>query len=158
MGSPVAKTETEKWSPEQTAAAALLVNAARVDGYFSPEERETILAALQSYFNLGPDQAAALIEEGKKQGNATSLHPVMLVLRTRLTETQRQELALMVRDVVYSDGVLDPIEAHLLLSMSQLLNIPADDAEASRSRVLAALGITREVVRQRTAIMPPQDR
>jgi len=145
------------WSPEQVAAAALLVNAARIDGCFSEEERMTITAGLQGYFGLSLSDAQSLVQQGANHVGHGDVHPLSQILRTRLSDAQRQELAFMVRDVVYSDGVLDPIEAHLLQSLYQLLNIPADDVYASRKRVLDALGITRAALRNTHASPALQD-
>lgn len=136
------------WRDEQLAAAALLVNAARLDGYFSPQELQAVQSGLQNYFGLSEAAAIALMNECQKTPQIMNFQPIMAVLRERLDEEQRRELAQMVREVVYSDGSLDPLEAHLLQSITRLLNIPDDDSETSRQRALDALGITRKMVRK----------
>ena len=50
----------------QAAAAALLVEAACMDGNFDDQERKSILILLEQHFNLNDDESSTLLVEAEK--------------------------------------------------------------------------------------------
>tara|TARA_B100001123_G_scaffold137592_1_gene159812 strand:+ start:762 stop:1325 length:564 start_codon:yes stop_codon:yes gene_type:complete len=133
----------------ELAAAVLLVNAAKMDGKMSEAERQSVLGNLRRKFNLQDEGAEKLMNAAQDQnGKDASLYTAAQTLENNMSLRQRQELLGMVRDVVYSDGHLDPLEQALLSQMASMLNVPADNPAAARARVASVLGVVRERQKQ----------
>ncbi|MBV6633732.1 MAG: TerB family tellurite resistance protein [Alphaproteobacteria bacterium] len=128
----------------QMASAILLVNAAKMDGRMSEAERQAVLGNLRIKFGLQKDGAEQLMGAAeKKTEDHVNLYDVADTLEEGMSLRQRQELMAMMRDVVLSDGHLDPLEQALLAQMGNMLNVPKGNPALARQRVAAALGITR---------------
>lgn len=128
----------------QLASAILMVNAAKMDGALKESERQAILGNLRIKFNLQRDGAEQLVGAAEERSNEhVNLYDVANTLEEGMSLRQRQELMAMMRDVVLSDGHLDPLEAALLAQMGNMLNVPKGNPGLARQRVAAALGITR---------------
>ena len=131
------------WGREdvEVAAAALLVEAARVDGQMVPEERAAIVALLGERFGLDAAGAEALLAHGIQADEQTvQLHRFATLVNRRFTEEERVELIEMLWAVVYADGTLSAYEANLLRRIGGLLYVDDRDRGAARQRVLARLG------------------
>jgi uncharacterized tellurite resistance protein B-like protein len=129
----------------EVAAAALLVEAARVDGAVDPAERATIVALLGARFGLDPAAAEALMDLGAREGErSVQLHRFATAVNQRFSEDERVELIEMLWAVVYADGVLSEYEANLLRRIGGLLYVADRDRGAARQRVLARLGRPRD--------------
>ena len=129
----------------QLAAAMLLVNAAKMDGHMSEPQRQAVLGNLRRKFSLQDEQTEDLMDAAKaKNSKDSSLYKVAETLEDGMSVRQRQELMGMVRDVIFSDGEVDPLEQALLGQMASILNVPKDNPMAARARVAAVLGIARE--------------
>ncbi|MBV8166297.1 MAG: TerB family tellurite resistance protein [Alphaproteobacteria bacterium] len=125
----------------EVAAAALLVEAARVDGQMLPAERATIVQLLGERFGLDAAGAEALLAHGIAADDQTvQLHRFATLVNRRFTEEERVELIEMLWAVVYADGVLSAYEANLLRRIGGLLYVDDRDRGAARQRVLARLG------------------
>src|SRR5581483_12491659 len=86
------------------AAAALLAEAARVDGRIEPEERRTIVRPLRERFGLDEDEAAelaALAEQTAAQ--SVQYFGFVDVINRRLSPDERVGLIEMLWEVVYAD-------------------------------------------------------
>ena len=119
----------------ELAAAVLLVNAAKMDGKMSEAERQSVLGNLRRKFNLQDEGAEKLMNAAQDQnGKDASLYTAAQTLENNMSLRQRQELLGMVRDVVYSDGHLDPLEQALLSQMASMLNVPASVLGVVRER------------------------
>lgn len=124
------------------AVAALMVEAATLDGNFGAEERERVLGLLARSFRFDAAAAERLLAEA--QGVAE--RSVQLVGMTRLVKDsfdhdQRVELLEMLWEVVYADGQLHDYEANLLRRLAGLLYVSDQEAGAARKRVLARMGL-----------------
>jgi uncharacterized tellurite resistance protein B-like protein len=131
------------WGREdvEVAAAALLVEAARVDGAIDPSERAMIVGLLAKRFGLDPAGAEALMALGVQEDERTvQLHRFATLVNRRFTEDERIELVEMLWAVCYADGVLTEYEANLLRRIGGLLYVDDRDRGAARQRVLARLG------------------
>lgn len=124
------------------AAAALLVEAALLDGHFADKERATIVAILQRNFTLAAPDAEALVVEGEKaQAEANHLVRFTRALKDAYEPDERTAMLEMLWEVAYADGVLHHYEANLLRRVSGLLYVSDREAGAARKRVLARLGL-----------------
>jgi uncharacterized tellurite resistance protein B-like protein len=125
----------------EVAAAALLIEAARVDGGIDPEERAIIAALLATRFGLDAAAAHALMDLGERENaRSVELHRFAHVVNQRFSEDARIELIEMLWAVVYADGVATDYEVNLLRRIGGLLYVEDRDRGAARQRVLARLG------------------
>ena len=124
------------------AAAALLVEAALLDGHFAEKERAAILAILGRNFELSAEEAVALVAEAEKaQAEANHLVRFTRAIKDAYGPDQRAGMLEMLWDVAYADGTLHHYEANLLRRISGLLYVSDREAGAARKRVLARLGL-----------------
>jgi uncharacterized tellurite resistance protein B-like protein len=126
----------------QLAAAALLVEAARMDEAIGPAELAQIRDLLSRRFGLSSAEADELVRaaEAETEGPA-QWHRFTSTLKDRFSEAERIEMIEMLWEVVYADGNLHDLEASLLRRVGGLLYVSDRDRGAARLRVLNRLGI-----------------
>ena len=123
------------------AAAALLVEAACMDGHFDGHERDAICAALGAHFGLNDAEAGTLIEEAEAAHHeATDLHRFTRAINDRYDHADRLAVMEMLWEVVYADGRLHAYEANLIRRIGGLLHITDRERGEARKRVLARVG------------------
>ena len=106
------------------AAAALMVEAAAMDGAIADREQETIRALLTSRLGLSGNEAGTLIEAAKKaQADATHLVRFTRTLKDALGEAERTEIIEMLWRVVLADGVVHDFEDNLIRRVAGLLYV-----------------------------------
>ena len=124
------------------AAAALMVEAALLDGDFAAAERRRILELLEEHFGLDRDQAAGLVAEAESQArDSVDWHGFTAVLKDGFDHAGRLEIIEMLWEVAYADGRLHDYEASLLRRVTGLLYVPDQESGAVRKRVMDRLGI-----------------
>ncbi|HSE76776.1 MAG TPA: TerB family tellurite resistance protein [Alphaproteobacteria bacterium] len=126
----------------QLAAAALLVEAAVLDGAMTPGERRAILAALERRFALSHDEAAELLSDAESaSAESTQLFKFTRVIGRSFAHEERIELVEMICEVIYADGELHAHEDSLLRRIGELIYLPDRDRGAARQRVKRRLGL-----------------
>jgi len=126
----------------QLAAAALLVEAAAVDGDFDADERARTEALLRDRFDLDRDAAAALVELAASEvAGANELYAFTRTVKDRFTNEERVEMMEMLWTVAYADGELHDYEAQLMRRLGGLLYVSDRERGAARRRAIARLGI-----------------
>jgi len=126
----------------QLAAAALLVEAACLDGDFDAAERHKIREIVQDKFELSGEEADTLLAEAETaQSEANHLVRFTRALKDAYPLEERDALIEMLWEVVYADGVVHEYEANLLRRVTGLLYVSDRDSGAARKRVLARLGV-----------------
>jgi uncharacterized tellurite resistance protein B-like protein len=124
----------------QIAAAALLVEAACLDGHYGNAEQAAIYNLLRRRFGLNEAEAASLHELGvAEQSGANQLLGFTRVIKQRYSDEERIELIEMAWEVVYADGELHDHEANLLRRLGGLLYVSDRERGEARKRVLARL-------------------
>ena len=129
----------------QLAVAALLMEAALVDGRLQPAERAAVHNLLERRFGLSvatADQLAAAAEHEAE--NATQLFGFTRTVNERFARERRIELIEMLWEVAYADGALDPLEDTMLRQVGGLIDVPDHERGEARRRVLQRLGIAEE--------------
>lgn len=127
---------------KQVAAAALLVEAARMDAQFDPEERLVIAQLLQQRFGLSDKETESLIMEAEDvQGKSNQLIRFTKSIKEQFSEEERIELLEMLWEVAYADGRLHHYEANLLRRVGGLIYVSDRDRGAARKRVLRRMGL-----------------
>jgi uncharacterized tellurite resistance protein B-like protein len=131
--------------PEQElrlAAAALLVEAARIDGQVDAAERQAVAEQLSTCFHLDGEETEALIEAARTTvEDSTQLYPFTRVIKDRFSDTERIRMIEMLWTVAYADGRLHDYEASLVRQVAGLIYVADRDNGAARKRVLRRLGL-----------------
>jgi uncharacterized tellurite resistance protein B-like protein len=126
------------WSDETRAAAALLVEVARMDSAFDASEREMVERLLGARFGLGPEEARALVAWAEDRvAESTQILPFTRVVKDRFSYDERVELVEMLWSVVYADGQVHDYEASLLRRVAGLVYVSDGDSGAARKRAQA---------------------
>ena len=124
----------------QLAAAALLVEAACLDGHYGEAEQATIDGLLRRRFGLNDDEARTLHDLAvTEQSEANQLLGFTRVIKQRYSPEERIELIEMAWEVAYADGELHDHEANLLRRLGGLLYVSDRERGEARKRVLARL-------------------
>lgn len=125
------------------ATAALLVEAASMDGDVGAREHDRIIALLSERFRLTPQEAAELWDDGfDANRNATQLLPFTRSLKDALSYEERVDVIGMLWEVAYADGRLHDHEANLIRRISGLIYVSDQDSGAARKQALARLGLS----------------
>ncbi len=124
------------------AAAALLVEAALIDGDFDDAERQMITSLLQEQFALSDDEVRAVIAAAEDAVDHTNtVFASARHIRNAFDDAQQIALMEMLWRVVYADGVLHEFESNLVRRIAGLLYVRDQDSGLARKRALKALGL-----------------
>ena len=124
----------------QVAAAALMVEAARMDDHFDSSEREKITALVRARFGLNDDEADTLVRTAADQvAESEQLFSFTRVIKDRFSIEQRIELIETLWEIVYADEELHHYESNLMRRIAGLLYVSDRDSGAARKRALARL-------------------
>ena len=122
------------------AAAALLVEAARMDDHFDEGERAVIRRVLGNRFGLAEADTDKLLAAAERANHETNqLFRFTHILVTRLSPEQRIPIIDMLWDVAYSKGALSPEEDALIRKIAGLLYVSDHDRGLARQRALERL-------------------
>ncbi len=122
------------------AAAALLVDAASIDGNFDSAERVTIAALLAKKFDLNAKEVEALINEAVVLVDKSVDHyGFARKVKEAYDHDARVDLVEMLWQVAYADGVVDDFEANLMRRLAGLLNVSDRETGDARKRVIERL-------------------
>lgn len=139
-GDKQATETTEGFDEVQICAAALLVEAAWLDGEFTADERISISGALQTHFGLNEDEAASLLAEAEKvQEDAIEISRFTRAVKS-MPEEQRVQILEAMWEVVLADGELHAYEANLLRRVGGLIYVSDRENGEARLRVKARMG------------------
>ncbi len=126
----------------QLATAALLVEAACMDGHFDQQERATIAALLAGQFGLAAGEVEELIGEGQKAAQDSSqIYAFTRVVKDLFSDQERVRMIEMLWEVVYADGRLHDYESNLMRRVAGLLYVPDRESGEARKRVRKKLGL-----------------
>lgn len=131
------------YDDRKVAAAALMVEAARMDDDFGPEERAKIEELARTRFELDEDEVAELLAIAEqKAGQSSQLFGFTRVLGESYSQEERIAFIEMLWEVVYADGELHHYEANLMRRIAGLLHVSDRDNGTARKKALARLGMT----------------
>ncbi len=134
-----------KLAPEdQVAVCAILLQVAEVDGEFVPEELEEIILQLRAYFGLSKLQAQELIGIAElRRAKSPDLLPFAKVIARSYSPEKKQEVLVMVWQVIYADNRLDPYEDQLAQRLQSILAV-------DHSVLMAAKAQAQTIMKART--------
>lgn len=120
------------------AAAALLVEAACMDGDFDETEHRKIAALLKGRFALSDDETEMLIKEAVAAVAKTGqLYGFTRVVKDRYAAAERILMIEMLWEVALADGQVDHFEANLIQRIGGLLYVTDRDRGLAKQRVMA---------------------
>lgn len=123
------------------AVAALLVQAAHLDGTFGEAERACIETLLADRFALAPDDLAALMAEAEQMcAAAVDNYEFTRTISQQFDHEERIGIIEMLWDVAFADGALHPYEGNLLRRVAGLLYVTDQESGAARKRVVERRG------------------
>lgn len=124
------------------AAAALLVEAAGMDGHLDDAERAAILRLLRGRFQLSDADAETLLAEaGRAVEGSSQLFGFTRTIAAGFDHDHRVEMVEMLWEVAYADGRLHDYEASLVRRVCGLIYVSDPESGLARRRALARLGI-----------------
>ena len=139
-GATAAEDESTRTGSVEGAAAALMIEAATLDGTFDDSERAVILRVLRERFDVSEADAEALLSEGRRAADdSTQIYDVIRVIRDALDAEERVKVIEVLWEVAYADGEVHDYEANLVRRVAGLLYVPDRDSGAARKRVLDRL-------------------
>ena len=122
------------------AAAALMVEAARLDGSFDDDERVRIAGILNRRFGLGDEAVDDIVELAvAKAERIPEIYGFTKTIRDNFSHDERVAMLEMLWEVAYTDGVLHDYEASLLRQVTGLLYVTDQESGAARKRALERL-------------------
>jgi len=134
------EASTRAFEDRHVAAAALLVEAASLDGTFDAEEEAAIRRVLEQKFDFSAEELDSLMTEGRQSAeDTTQIVRFTQAIKDACDYEQRVEMMEMLWEVVYADGTLHHYESNLLRRVGGLLYVDDRDRGAARKRVLARM-------------------
>jgi uncharacterized tellurite resistance protein B-like protein len=122
---------------ETLAAAALMVECARIDGEFNEQEREGICHAVREAFDLDRETAEQLVAVAEKHEDEMWDNWLFTeTIKRHFNEDEQLEIVGKLWDVAMVDEDLHPFEEHLIGSIARELKLSRDAVERSREQAL----------------------
>lgn len=123
----------------QVATCALLVELARIDEKFTPEEMNTILSILKDKYGLAGEHADALIAEAEKElDNSVDLWQFANLINQNYSNEEKIEIIETLWQIVYVDGKMDDHEHYLMGKLKNLLRLSHNQLIDAKLKVLNA--------------------
>jgi len=118
------------------AAAALLTEAALMDGHADEDEVRTISALLMEQFGLSAPEAGELVAEGRQTAEQSGqLYAFTRVIKDRFSHEERVRMIEMLWEVTMADGEVDHFESNLIRRVTGLLYVSDRESGEARKRV-----------------------
>ncbi len=124
------------------ASAALLMEAACMDGHIDDEEFSTVTALLSGHFDLSEADAHELAEAGRVAvSQSVEIYGFTRTIKDSFNHDDRVRMIEMLWQVAYADGILHDYEANLVRRVSGLIYVPDRESGEARKRVLEQLDL-----------------
>ena len=131
----------------EAASAALLVEAACMDGHFDEKEREKIISLMQANFGLNNEESETLVNETQSVMEQTGdLYSFTRVIKNRFDQQERIQMIEMLWEVAFADGNVDYYESNLISRIAGLIYVNDIDRGEAKKRVMARLGFVQAKV------------
>ncbi|HWI25454.1 MAG TPA: TerB family tellurite resistance protein [Stellaceae bacterium] len=134
--------EAQGEAEPELAVAALLMEAAHVDGHLDEPERAAVRRILEQRFSLDEGAVRELTAAAERQAErSTQLFGMTRLLSERFSRDRRIEVIEMLWEVAYADGKLDPLEDAMLRRVAGLVDVSDHERGEAKLRVLRRLGL-----------------
>ena len=133
-------TDAGGYNPIELATAALLVKLSQADSEVYLEEEQAIVKALQEHFSLRRHEAEDLVSAAEKSvDQAIDLYGYTKRLNEALEPEEKEKIIELLWRVVYSDGIKDAEEEHMVRKIADLLYVSHDGFIRTRQKVEQSL-------------------
>ncbi len=130
-----AKTSTSAPNIE-TAACAILVEIASIDGEFTDQERDIIVGILKNKFSLTDDDARQLIELSLQElSDSIDIWQFTNRINENFSREQKINLIESIWKVIYSDSYLEKHEDYLIHKLQGLLRLTHNDLITAKLKI-----------------------
>lgn len=124
----------------RVATAALLMEAACMDGHIDEAELATVTGLLIDQFGLEQAEAGELAEAGRQAvARSNELYKFTHTIKDNFDHDQRVKIIEMLWRVAYADGHLHDYEANLVRRVCGLIYVSDRDSGEARKRVMERL-------------------
>lgn len=128
------------FADKDVAAAALLVEAACMDGNLDSREKETISTLLIERFHLSGEEAGELFDAAlTAQKDASHLMRFTRTVKDHYSEGERIDLIEMMWQVAFADGIIHDFEENLIRRVAGLIYVSDRDRGEAKKRVRAKI-------------------
>ena len=125
-----------------TAACALLLEIAAIDGEFSAEEQQAVLAIMQQDYGVDAREASEIMEAAQaERARSIDLWRFTKIINQNYSRDDKLRVIETIWKVVYTDGRLHGHEDHLAHNLATLLNLSHPDLIEAKLRVKKAQGL-----------------
>ena len=119
------------------ACAALLCEAASMDGSYDEEEKKIIIKLIKKQFDLNEEKAIEIVSEGEKLSQESSqIYGFTKVIKQSWALEKRIKILEMLWQVAYADGVLDPTEDMLIRRVAGLIHVEDKERMQAKNKIL----------------------
>jgi len=122
------------------ACAALLCEAASMDGTYDETEKSVIINLVKKQFNLNEDEAINIVDAGEQLSQESSqIYGFTRVIKQSWKLENRIKILEMLWEVAYADGVLDPAEDMLIRRVAGLIHVEDKERMQVKKKVFKKL-------------------
>lgn len=119
------------------ATCALFLEMANIDDEFTEEERDSILALLESEYGLDSEHALELARRAMSElEGSVDLWQFTNLINENYTEEEKLRVVELLWRIVYADGKLDAHEDSLVHKLAKLLRLTHKQLIAEKLKVL----------------------
>jgi uncharacterized tellurite resistance protein B-like protein len=125
----------------ELAAAALLVEVARIDGEIKPAERAALMRAIHERFALSDSEAQDLLNLAEQQmQQAGGYYPFTSLINQNFSQPQKEHLIELMWRAAYADHDLGADEQHVIRKIAGLLHVADNEYILAKLRAKQASG------------------
>tara|TARA_B100001750_G_C15356344_1_gene519880 strand:+ start:100 stop:561 length:462 start_codon:yes stop_codon:yes gene_type:complete len=129
-------------SSKNIAAAALLIEAACIDGKLDSEEQKIINTRLEKYLRISNDEILDLIKEASKvQSESNQIFGFTKEIKNSFSEEQKLDLIEILWDVICSDQIIHIYESNLMRRICGLIYVSDKKSGEIKLKVMKKYGI-----------------
>jgi uncharacterized tellurite resistance protein B-like protein len=122
------RSAEEREHQVRVATAALLFEVVRADGTVEEAERTVMRAAVQSTFDLPPEEIEELLRLGAEaSARAVSLYELTQVVNAAFSPAERKRIVELLWLVAFADARKDALEEHTIRKLARLLAVSHPD-------------------------------
>ncbi len=119
------------------ATCAVLLEMANIDGEFSESEKEHVISALKSDYDLSNEHAAALLEASNEEREGSiDLWQFTNRINRNYSREEKIQIIETVWEVAYKDGRLDKYEDYLAHKLAKLLHLSHKELIDAKLKVI----------------------
>ena len=124
------------------AAAALLLEAALLDGSLDQVEIDAVTRLVRERFALDEEATALIMTEAEKKArDAVDIHSFLRVLMSNFDPEEQRELIEMLWDVICADGEIHDFESNLVRRVVGMSAVSDRDSGTAKKKAMAKYGI-----------------